>query len=97
MAETKQITFTYKEVVESLVSKQGLTDGIWGLYIKFGIQAANVGPTPNDVHPAAIIPVLEIGLQKMEEETNIAVDAAKVSPKQEAAPVAKKRRAKPAI
>jgi hypothetical protein len=29
---------------------------------------------------AAIIPVLEIGLQKFEKESNIAVDAAKVNP-----------------
>jgi hypothetical protein len=30
--------------------------------------------------PAAVIPVLEIGLQKFEKETNISVDAAKVNP-----------------
>ena len=92
MAEAKQITFTYKEVAECLVKKQGLTEGIWGLYIKFGIQGANIGATPDNVHPAAIVPVLEIGLQKMDEEINIAVDAAKVNPKRTGKRIETKRR-----
>jgi hypothetical protein len=33
--------------------------------------------------PAAVVPVLEIGLQKFEAESNIAVDAAKVNPKED--------------
>jgi len=93
MPEPRQITFTYKEVAEALVKKQDLTEGIWGLYLRFGIQAANIGPTPDSVHPAAIIPVLEIGLQKMDEGSNIAVDAAQVNPKA-GVPTALKRRAK---
>jgi hypothetical protein len=40
-----------------------------------------VGPTDTELQPAAIIPVLEIGLQKFEKETNISVDAAKVNPR----------------
>jgi hypothetical protein len=34
----------------------------------------------NEMRPAAIVPVMEIGLQKMEEENNLSVDAAKVNP-----------------
>ncbi len=81
MAETRQLTFSYKEVVECLIKKQGLSEGIWGLYVKFGINAANIGSGDNDIRPAAIIPVLEIGLQRMPKENNISVDAAKVNPK----------------
>lgn len=80
MAESKQIVFSYKEVAECLVKRQGLTEGIWGIYIRFGISAANMGPSPSDVRPTAIIPVLEIGLQRLEQESNITVDAAKVNP-----------------
>ena len=94
MAEPNQITFTYKEVAECLVKKHGLTEGIWGIFIKFGIQGANVGPTPDTVAPAAIVPVLEIGLQRLEQEINIAVDAAKVNPRPRV-PVGKKRQSKP--
>jgi hypothetical protein len=84
MAEAKQYVFTHKEVVEALLRKQGIHDGIWGLYIKFGIKAANVGGSPSEIMPSAIIPILEIGLQKFDKESNIAVDAALVNPKEEA-------------
>ena len=82
MAEQTQLVFTYKEVVEALISQQGLSSGIWRLYIKFGIAAANIRPAPAaDANPAAIVPVLEIGLQKDNEVTNLSVDAAALSKK----------------
>jgi hypothetical protein len=80
MPEPAQITFTYKEVAEILIKAQGIHEGIWGLFIKFGLNAANIGENEAALRPAAIIPVLEIGLQKMDKESNIAVDAAKVNP-----------------
>jgi hypothetical protein len=80
MAEPTQIVFKHREVVEALLKHQNIHEGIWGLFVRFGIQAANVGTSPADLHPAAIVPVLELGLQKFEEENNLAVDAAKVNP-----------------
>lgn len=81
MPESGQIIFSYKEIAETLVKAQGLHDGIWGVFLKFGLNAANIGENEAALRPAAIIPVLEIGLQKMDKESNIAVDAAKVNPK----------------
>jgi len=46
---------------------------------------ANIGETEAEVRPTAIIPILEIGLQRSEKETNISVDAAKVNPRSKAA------------
>lgn len=83
MAELGQITFTHKEVVEALVKQQGVHEGIWGIYIKFGIKGVNMGSSPADVVPTAIIPVLQIGLQRFEEENNLSVDAAKVNPERQ--------------
>jgi hypothetical protein len=80
MAESTQIVFSYKEVAEALLKTQGIHEGIWGIYIKFGISAVNVGPTPEALAPAAIVPVLQIGLQKFDEENNLAVNAALVNP-----------------
>ena len=54
MAEPTQIVFSYKEVVECLVRKQDIHEGIWGLSVKFAISAANVGPTKEELRPAAI-------------------------------------------
>jgi hypothetical protein len=79
MAETKLISFTYQEVAECLARTQNLTEGIWGLYVRFGLQAANVGPTPENVSPAAFVSVVEIGLQKMDAESNITINAAKLN------------------
>lgn len=80
MAESTQYIFSHKEVIEALLKKQGIHEGIWALYVKFGIAAANLGSSESDLNPTAIVPLLEIGLQKGEKENNIAVDAAKVNP-----------------
>ena len=94
MAEPTQFVFSHKEVVEALLKRQNMHDGIWGLYVKFGIAAANVGPIPGDVLPAAIVPIVEIGLQKVEQENNIAVDAAVVNPRPRPATGAAERKRK---
>jgi hypothetical protein len=81
MPEFSQILFSHREIVEILIKKQDIHEGIWGLYVKFGLNAANIGPTQTDVVPAAVLGVLEIGLQKFEQESNIAIDASKVNPR----------------
>ena len=82
MAETERVTFSHKELAEILVKNQNLHKGIWGLYVKFGLKATNIAFA--DVEggnlPSAVVPVMQIGLQKFDEETNISVDAAKVNP-----------------
>jgi hypothetical protein len=81
MAEASQITFSYKEVAGALVKQQGLHEGIWGLFVKFGLAATNIGPNDTDLKPAAMLAVMELGLQRFEKENNLSVDAAKVNPK----------------
>ena len=67
MPETKNIVFTHKEVVEALIRYNDIHEGLWGLYIEFGLAGANVGPTPGgDLNPAAVVPVLKIGLNRSE-------------------------------
>jgi len=80
MAEATKYAFSHKEVVEALIKQQGLHEGKWALQIEFGIAAGNIGPGPDELNPAAIIPVVNIGLLKTEEITNIAVDASVVNP-----------------
>lgn len=81
MPEVKQIVFSHKEVVEALVKKHGLHEGLWGLYMEFGIAGVNVGSGPDDLNPAAVVPVLKIGLQQFGELNSMTVDAAAVNPK----------------
>lgn len=86
MAEPTQIVFSHKEVAEALITQQGIHDGIWGLYIKFGIKGMNMGTSDGDLLPTAVVPILQIGLQKFEKVNNISVDAAQISKKQPGEP-----------
>jgi len=74
--------FTYKEVVEALIKKQGLHKGLWSLRVEFGIGAANVNKEAGskELTPAAIVPLVSLGLQPGSEENSLTVDAAKVNP-----------------
>ena len=80
MAESQTYMFSFKELAEALVKQQGIHEGIWGVYIQFGITATNIGENPKDIIPAAVVPVLKIGIQKFPEENNLTVDAAQVNP-----------------
>jgi hypothetical protein len=81
MPETSQLTFSFKEIVIALIKAQDLHEEIWGLFVNFGLNAQNVGPNENELRPSAMIPILNLGLQKFDKETNLSVDAAKVNPK----------------
>ncbi len=46
-----------------------------------GLGGANVALIPGaDLNPAAIVPVLKIGLQRFDAPNNLTVDAAKINP-----------------
>jgi hypothetical protein len=82
MPEIANVIFTYKEVATALIKAQDIHEGVWALFIRFGLSAANAGANDEELKPCAIIPILEIGLQKAEKENNVSVDAAKVNPAQ---------------
>ena len=80
MPEQTQITFTHKEIATALVKAQGIHEGIWAVFIKFGLRGMNVGANEDDLQPTAVVPVLAVGLQRAESLSNISVDAAVVNP-----------------
>jgi hypothetical protein len=75
------VMFSHKELAELLVKAQELHEGIWGISVQFGLAATNAGTTEKELMPAAIVPVLSVGLRKFDSENNLTVDAAKVNPK----------------
>ena len=83
--KSEMIVTSHKKVVEALLKFNGIHEGTWGLFVRFGLGASNIGENEQQLTPAAIIPVVEIGLQRFKNETNISVDAAKVNPKVEIA------------
>jgi len=82
MSEANNYVFNHREIAEVLVKQQNLHEGLWGVYIEFGIAAANINQAPGEgsLLPAAIVPVMKIGIQRFPNENNLTVDAAKVNP-----------------
>lgn len=81
MAEVNEYLFSFQEVVEALIKKQDIHEGLWTLNLRFGLTAINLAAGPGaPLTPAAIIPVQSIGIAKAEEPTNLTVDAAQVNP-----------------
>jgi hypothetical protein len=82
MPEPQNFLFNHAEIAEALVKQQDIHEGLWGIYIRFGIGAANIGQdAEGKIMPAAIVPVLQIGIQRFPKPNNLTVDAAKVNPK----------------
>lgn len=81
MPEATTIMFTHKELAEALVKAHGIHEGIWGVAIQFGLGAATAGPNEKELQPAAVVPVMAVGIRKFDTENNLTVDAAKVNPR----------------
>lgn len=73
-----------------LVRHANITSGHWGIYIRFALGATNIGPDKNNLMPAAIVPVAEIGISQFAEPSNLTVDASQVNPQR--SKVTRKRR-----
>jgi hypothetical protein len=81
MPETINLKFNHKEVAEALIRYNDIHEGLWGISITFGIQGANIASkTDGDLTPAAIVPILSVGLQRFDKPSNLTVDAAKINP-----------------
>ena len=80
MAEASQYLMSYKEIAEVLVKHLNVHEGYWSIFLKFGIQAANMSVNNSAYMPTAIVPVLEIGINREAEMGPLAVDAAVVNP-----------------
>lgn len=90
MAETQQIVFDFHEVVTALIKNEQIHEGIWMLYIEFGLAAVNapfsvdgteIAEPMMHLMPSALLPIKKIGIQRAEQLSNLAVDAAVVNPK----------------
>lgn len=93
MAEVKNYVFDYKEVAEALIKQQGIHEGLWGIYMEFGILGTNMtsGPPEEKTIPAAIVPVLKIGIQRFDNPSSLTVDAAEVNPPPRISPSSRHR------
>lgn len=84
--QLEEFKFSHKEVVGALIKQQGLHEGIWMLAVQFGIGGANIQDPDKktDPLPAAIVPIISIGLRKTPDLNPLALDASVVNPRQKA-------------
>lgn len=82
MADEKSIrTCTMEELAEVLVRHFGISTGRWGVYVEFAIAGVNVQDPQKGLMPAAMVPIVKIGIQPFPEGAPSTVDAASVAPK----------------
>jgi hypothetical protein len=98
MAEQEVLKFDYKEVATALIKQQGLHEGFWAVYMEFAIGAANIMGMEGKLLPTAVVPVISMGLRRVENLDDLSVDAAQVNGAVASQPVAKVKpaRKKPA-
>jgi len=84
LPEASQIEFKLKEVAEILVRAQGITEGHWMVFIRFGFAAANIDSGTGELGPATISRIETIGIQRAPEPNSISVDASEISSKPKA-------------
>lgn len=95
--EEQKVNFAYDEVVRALLKEKNIREGRWMITIEFGLGATMIGPNESNLRPAAILPIVSIGLTKTEQVSNLSVDASTVSPSAaKAVPTRKKRAVKKA-
>jgi hypothetical protein len=82
MPDVEQYVFKYSEVIEALIKQANLHEGKWQLLMNFGLSAANIGPSPEEVVPGAAVGVLGIGLARAKPDSppGLVGDAATINP-----------------
>lgn len=83
MVEVTQYTFSWAEIAEMLIKRQGIHEGEWTASVEFAINAGALGPTPNEAKPGLMVIGNNLMLSKALPNTpsHLVVDAAKVNPK----------------
>lgn len=80
MSVPNQIMFKVKQLAEILIKAQEIHEGHWGVSVRFGLSAGNIGDASGEMFPSALIPITELGIQRFDEPNALTVDAAVVNP-----------------
>jgi hypothetical protein len=83
MPEVSQFDFSPKEVLELLIKKQDVHEGIWALRFQYTLTGADIPYSRgknNELVPGAILRIPKFTLQRIDAEKANSLDAAKVNP-----------------
>lgn len=69
--------------MECLIKEKGIHSGLWGIMVSFDYDVLNFSyeDEPGVYYPAPIVPLIEIGIQRFDEPSNLTVNAAEVNPR----------------
>ena len=84
MAKPSQYTFSLEEVAEVLIEKAGLEEGRWQFGIEFLMNLGNIGTSPTESKPGAVLLLNAANLtlaNESPEGTPLVFDAAKIRSK----------------
>lgn len=77
-------TCTMEELAGVLVRHFGITTGCWGVYVEFAIGGVNVQDPQKGLMPAAMVPIVKIGIQPFPKGTPSTVTAGSLPQNSEA-------------
>lgn len=85
MSDQDRHVLTHAELVTAILRQKNVHDGLWMLLAEFGIAGMNIGPSKSELSPAAVVPILKIGIVRVDDKhdlvgSNIVVDAAAAHP-----------------
>lgn len=86
MATPTQYSLSLKEIAETIIVKEGITEGRWMAGVNFGIQVGNMAAAPNNaVRPSATVIIDGFNISKIQDDQpppkeieSLIVDAATV-------------------
>jgi hypothetical protein len=85
MADATQYLLKLEEIVELIIRKVDIHEGLWVASVGMQMGVGNFGPTPDQQFPGVAVTLNNLGIQKIDEQTaktspSKVVDAAKVNP-----------------
>lgn len=96
MAKDKvEFFFDHQEILEDLIRKRGIHEGLWKIGFEIGLVGTNVNVLNQGntkLTPAGVVLITRIGLQRVTEPSELTADAAEVNPRE--SPPSRKRRKK---
>lgn len=86
MPETNQILMSHSELLELLIKRADVHEGVWALVLGWSMGTGNYGPTPDQTYPGVAVTLMNVGIQRMPAGPfptipgAVFLDAAKVNP-----------------
>ncbi|MBI2716932.1 MAG: hypothetical protein HYX37_21165 [Rhizobiales bacterium] len=85
MAQSTQVLFSHRDLIELLIKNAGIHDGRWSLLLNLSVGTGHMAVPPDQTGPGVMVVVTSVGLQRLQDGIDagkdaIVVDATEVNP-----------------